>query len=331
MSNTNQVVPVEPTEEMLKAAEANERNHAGWRPYDSIYKAMLAAAPQQPTPEGYISHDAYRGAMERVYLAEKRLKTAETELAELRQTQQQDMECGMPIALEMPRGLNNHTKKLVVLFAQALANKLYKAELKYGYSAGWLNDDWMDECRQKLMEHIHKGDPRDVAAYCAFLWYHNELTTPVQQQGEPVVELEWITILKKELFLAKHTRSFTFGRNEVIELLGASPLTADASFNQGVELAAKKVEDFGCEEWKTLHAKILAHKRPTDSRAAESNDESLVTMTRDELNNALGLLKAAQCPCCEDKAGAYYDNMGNVHQCQWCYEVGELSRALEGK
>ena len=53
-----------------------------------------AAAPQQHAPEGYVSHDAYRGAMERAYLAEKRLKAAETELAELRQAQQQ----GEPVA-----------------------------------------------------------------------------------------------------------------------------------------------------------------------------------------------------------------------------------------
>lgn len=37
----------------------------------------------------------------------------------------------------------------------------------------------------------------------------------------------------------------------------------------------------------------------------------------DRLNN---LLKIAVCPSC-DKSGAYYDNMGNVNQCQWCYEV----------
>ena len=33
-----------------------------------------------------------------------------------------------------------------------------------------------------------------------------------------------------------------------------------------------------------------------------------------------GLLRAAKCPCC-DGSGAYYDNMGEVCQCQWCYET----------
>lgn len=68
------------------------------------------------------------------------------------------------------------TTNLVVRFARALAAKLAAAEVKYGYSDGWRGTAWMDECRAKLMEHIGKGDPRDVAAYCAFLWHHGEST-----------------------------------------------------------------------------------------------------------------------------------------------------------
>jgi hypothetical protein len=40
----------------------------------------------------------------------------------------------------------------------------------------------MDECRAKLLEHVANGDPRDVAAYCAFLWHHGERTAA---QPEP--------------------------------------------------------------------------------------------------------------------------------------------------
>lgn len=72
--------------------------------------------------------------------------------------------------------LHPHTINLVVRFARALAGKLAAAEKKYGYSDGWLSPDWMDECRTKLQEHIAKGDQRDVAAYCAFLWHHGEST-----------------------------------------------------------------------------------------------------------------------------------------------------------
>jgi len=79
--------------------------------------------------------------------------------------------------ISMPQGLHFDTAKLVKRFARAMANKLHAAEKKYGYSNGWMRLDWMDECREHLMQHIIKGDPRDVAAYCAFLWHHGESTT----------------------------------------------------------------------------------------------------------------------------------------------------------
>lgn len=68
------------------------------------------------------------------------------------------------------------TADLVMRFGDALRDKLAAAEKKYGYSDGWLSSDWMDECRTQLLEHVAKGDPRDVAAYCAFLWHHGEST-----------------------------------------------------------------------------------------------------------------------------------------------------------
>lgn len=73
-------------------------------------------------------------------------------------------------------GLHPQTVNLVVRFARALAAKLAAAEVKYGYSDGWLSPNWMDECRAKLLEHVAKGDPIDVAAYCAFLWHHGAST-----------------------------------------------------------------------------------------------------------------------------------------------------------
>ncbi len=78
----------------------------------------------------------------------------------------------------LPAKLHLATVNLVARFASALAEKLARAEQKYGYSDGWASPDWLDECRAKLLEHVAKGDPRDVAAYCAFLWHHHEKTTP---------------------------------------------------------------------------------------------------------------------------------------------------------
>lgn len=82
-----------------------------------------------------------------------------------------------PAPVVVPDGLNPETTDLVLRFASALADKLYKAEQKYGRSTDWMKDDWYDDCLQSLWEHIGKGDPRDVAAYCAFMWYHGWVTT----------------------------------------------------------------------------------------------------------------------------------------------------------
>ena len=57
----------------------------------------------------------------------------------------------------VPAGLNPDTASLVSRFAEALADKLALAEQKYGYTDGWKSADWMDECRQKLVEHVVKG------------------------------------------------------------------------------------------------------------------------------------------------------------------------------
>ncbi len=62
--------------------------------------------------------------------------------------------------------------ELVTRFSAALLEKLRAAEAKYGYSDNWKRGGWRDELAADLLEHVGKGDPRDVAAYCAFAWHH---------------------------------------------------------------------------------------------------------------------------------------------------------------
>ena len=80
----------------------------------------------------------------------------------------------------MPLGLHPDTQKLVSDFCTALAEKLYKAQLKYGYDADWKQDGWPSQCQAHFHQHIAKGDPRDVAAYCAFMWWHGWSTKPAE-------------------------------------------------------------------------------------------------------------------------------------------------------
>jgi len=73
-------------------------------------------------------------------------------------------------AQQAPAALHPQTAELVNSFALALARKLLAAESKYGFSDGWLTDDWEAKCRADLRAHVLKGDPLDVAAYAAFCW-----------------------------------------------------------------------------------------------------------------------------------------------------------------
>jgi len=73
--------------------------------------------------------------------------------------------------------MHSNTSMLVMRFSDALRNKLAAAEKKYGYADGWMETDWLDECRRQLVDHVDKGDPLDVAAYCAFLWHHHAATS----------------------------------------------------------------------------------------------------------------------------------------------------------
>ncbi len=88
--------------------------------------------------------------------------------------------------------LHPRTADLVDRFAEALKAKLARAQVKYGYADAWANPDWMDTCRADLVRHVDKGDPLDVAAYCAFLWHHGEPTNflrrPPSAQGRYDVE-----------------------------------------------------------------------------------------------------------------------------------------------
>lgn len=76
------------------------------------------------------------------------------------------------------------TDALVNSFAAALKAKLERAEDKYGYGDDWMADDWADDCRIRLGQHIEKGDPLDVAAFCAFMWYHDWSTSTEKSPRE---------------------------------------------------------------------------------------------------------------------------------------------------
>ncbi|MBU9829831.1 hypothetical protein J1779_07790 [Rahnella sp. FC061912-K] len=92
--------------------------------------------------------------------------------------------------LLMPDVLHENTKALVIGFANAMAAKLYKSEQKYGWSDEWMQDDWQDKCLTDFNHHISKGDPLDVANYCAFMHYHG-WSTALKGEQVPVALSVW--------------------------------------------------------------------------------------------------------------------------------------------
>lgn len=68
--------------------------------------------------------------------------------------------------------LDSETEMLVRRFSSILARKLARAKETHGLSNQWMDDDWETQCRASLLAHIEKGDPVDVAIYCAFMSHH---------------------------------------------------------------------------------------------------------------------------------------------------------------
>lgn len=74
------------------------------------------------------------------------------------------------LILEAPVDLHPSSLKLVEEFSTFMAEKLKRAQDKYGYSDGWLTEEWKEDCLKDFKNHIDKGDPMDVAIYAAFMW-----------------------------------------------------------------------------------------------------------------------------------------------------------------
>lgn len=220
-----------PTEEMLNAAASIQLiGFVNWEYLREVVTAALAAAPTITDQYGSCGNGEcnWRGELKECsYLGAIGPCCPKCrEIVEPDQT-----------SPAQEADLHPATADLVNRFSRALAEKLASAEKKYGYSDGWLSSDWMDECRYNLIEHVKKGDPRDVAAYCAFLWHHGEKTGEIAssghlftqlkvapaQEAEPVAELTghttggyaYIRILAKaDKLLALGTKLYTHPAND---------------------------------------------------------------------------------------------------------------------
>ncbi len=126
---------------------------------------------------------------------------------------------GSAAPVAVPPGLHPDTADLVNRFAIALAEKLYAAQVKYGYDANWKKGDWKSQCLEHFNQHIAKGDPRDVAAYCAFMWHHGWETSCAS--GDLIDQLEAarqrIAVLEDKEFRSSEIKKIMRERFEAAE------------------------------------------------------------------------------------------------------------------
>ncbi|HIB1545823.1 TPA: hypothetical protein ACWV6M_002237 [Salmonella enterica subsp. enterica serovar Muenchen] len=101
------------------------------------------------------------------------------EIEMLRQRIDKSTNSTSPVVI--PDGLHSDTAQLVMNTANAMAEKLYRSQEKYGYTNGWRipaegeetgdgRNFWTrEECLQALFHHLGKGDPIDCINYLAFM------------------------------------------------------------------------------------------------------------------------------------------------------------------
>ena len=190
---------VEP-DAMLAAAPAAQGVSLGWSAEDAceaFIAAEIDAAPEALRRLGdwlcnVLDEDLHKTASAMVLGAMMETSAAIRAMLAAAPAAQGVAEYGGLSYFAAPAQLHPKTLDLVTRFAGSLAAKLSAAEQKYGYSDGWAESDWLDECRAKLLEHVAKGDPRDVAAYCAFLWHHGARTAAapaaLEVKRDPLIE-----------------------------------------------------------------------------------------------------------------------------------------------
>jgi hypothetical protein len=71
---------------------------------------------------------------------------------------------------------------LVFRFSAAMFAKLRASERKHGWNGGWRTSLTKEANCRALREHLEKGDPRDVAIFASFAWYHGWSTSTSNSQ-----------------------------------------------------------------------------------------------------------------------------------------------------
>jgi len=183
---------------------------------------------------------------------------------------------------------------LVARFSVALLEKLRAAEQKYGYQNNWARDDWEAECQRCLKEHLAKGDPLDVAAYCAFLWHHGWSTVGIERREalEEAIErgdryhAENDELFKRACEAESKLRAMRKSKDQVMtdiqemlgladeleslaEMLSKKNTNSDAGFDQICIRAAKIVRQAAGREAIFEAIRVLVNQTAVQTSSAE--------------------------------------------------------------
>lgn len=222
-------------------------------------------------------------------------------------------------------GEPTNLEKLVADFSAALLAKLQAAEKKYGYSDNWMREGWMDECRAELMRHIAKGDPRDVAAYCAFLWHHGEKTSTAPTTGSAPIAFDMLAHLARQAawseltfgpgartkgvvdHIRKELREIEADPTDLTEWIDVVILALDGAWRAGGSpeqiirtIVAKQTKNEGraWPDWRTADPdKAIEHDRSQDA-APHANAPVASALTDEQLSE----IDTAACEWTDDWA-----------------------------
>lgn len=213
---------------------------------------------------------------------------------------------------------DQHTDDAAVdRFATAMKDKLAQARAK-GRS-GW--DD--PECSQErlsrmLREHVSKGDPRDVANFCMFLWCRNESIAPYSTSSRDGEEYA-AGFLRAKGYLPSLAQAFAAGSaanrvpqpapstapqrefSDVLEIqrLEAESNPADAYmvglYNGMAMMAANYKGDMDWRPMKVQATNPAPAQPGQEGELAETTDEDLMTIAVVGLNSARFRLAKGDC------------------------------------
>jgi hypothetical protein len=191
--------------------------------------------------------------------------------------------------IQMPAGLHPESKSLVLRFATAIAEKMYKSEVKYGWTNEWQTDDWEEDCKTGLYEHLKKGDPKDVAVYAAFMWHHGWDTKPevvapeisarsLREGYESMAhtiaakegELAYITKIRDDYATAARVISL-YLKPYCDETLVFSEMIAEASRRAAADLEAKEGEIVRLREALTMARGWIGQHISSETRLRQIN------------------------------------------------------------